>query len=380
MLDKFLIGGYTSDNYTPNNQSEGIYVATLDTEQAKIVSIEPYVKLDNPAFFNFDPANDQHKLVTVLTQNENTGGVGVIDTTADAGKLIDTKMLDQNGVTPAYEAYDAATNRYFWNELSYTVPSYVFLDATRRIIFAANYNTNAVHTFKLDDQWHISEQHNYPIEGSGPEVEQDHAHIHFTRLLPDGRLIVCGLGCDKLFVYDVAENGELTLVTAFSTKPGFGPRQIAIAQKSNHIYVLGEVASRVAVAEYDHDTGRITWLNDYSNIPEGYVGHNGSAAIRLSADEQFLYVTNRGHNSLAVYRIFDDGRQLEKIQQIKTEGVFPRDFSLSKDNHFLLCANQNSNELILYRRDPESGFLSVAQRHIKHDACVRVLEATDFLG
>lgn len=168
MLDKFLIGGYTSDNYTPNNQSEGIYVATLDTDEAKIVSIEPYVKLDNPAFFNFDSNKSNHKLVTVLTKNENTGGVGIIDTTQSEGKLIDTKMLVQKGVTPAYEAYDASTNRYFWNELSYTVPSYVYLDAQRRIIFAANYNTNAVHTFKLDNQWHITSQHNYPIEGSGP--------------------------------------------------------------------------------------------------------------------------------------------------------------------------------------------------------------------
>ena len=131
MLDKFLIGGYTSDNYTPNNQSEGIYVATLDTDEAKIVSIEPYVKLDNPAFFNFDSNKSNHKLVTVLTKNENTGGVGIIDTTQSEGKLIDTKMLVQKGVTPAYEAYDASTNRYFWNELSYTVPSYVYLDAQR---------------------------------------------------------------------------------------------------------------------------------------------------------------------------------------------------------------------------------------------------------
>ncbi|VDG32516.1 Hypothetical protein [Lactobacillus plantarum ZJ316] [Lactiplantibacillus mudanjiangensis] len=378
MLDQFLLGGYTSDNYTPNNQSEGIYVATLDTEKAKITKIELMSQIDNPAFLNFDPV--AKKIVTVCTQNENTGGIAIIDADANQrGKVLSTKMLDRTGVTPAYEAYDAATNRYFWNELSYTVPSYVYLDATRKIVFGANYNTNAIHTFKLGDNWQIKASYRYPIEGHGPQVEQDHAHIHFTRLLPDGRLIVCGLGCDQLLIYDVADDGQLTPVSVFDTKPGFGPRQLAIAQKSNYIYVLGEVASRVGVAEYDHDSGKLTWLGDYDNVPEGYVGHNGSAAIRLSADERFLYVSNRGHNSLAVYQIIDGGRRLEKIQQIKTEGVFPRDFSLSKNNDFLLCANQNTNDLILYHRDVETGYLSVAQRGIKHDACVRVLEATDFL-
>ena len=92
-----------------------------------------------------------------------------------------------------------------------------------------------------------------------------------------------------------------------------------------------------------------------------------------------MYISNRGHNSLTVYKVIDDGKHLEKIQQIKTEGVFPRDFSLSKNGDYLLCANQNTNDLILYKRDTESGYLSVAQKNIKHDACVRVLEATDFL-
>lgn len=374
MLDKFLLGGYTSDSYTANNQSEGIYVATLDTELAKITDISLLAKVENPAFFNYSKTNK--KIATVLTKDDSQGGVAIID--AVSGKTISESYLPkQHG---AYEAYNAAKNLYFWNELPYTVPSYVSIDNDGKALFAANYNTNAIHTYKLDDNYNIIDNHTYPIEGNGPLVEQDHAHIHYTRLLPDGRLIVCGLGCDKLFVYDVSpETAELTPVFELKMRPGFGPRQIAMSHQSNYIYVLGELASRVAVVEYDPQTGKLAFIDDYSNIPEGYAGHNGSAAIRLSSDEKYLYVSNRGHNSLAVHKVLDDGRRLEKIQQIKTEGVFPRDFSLSQDDNFLLCANQNSNELILFKRDPNSGFLSVAQDHIKHDACVRVVEATDFL-
>lgn len=374
MIDKFLLGGYTSDSYTENNQSKGIYVASLDTEKKEITDISLLAEVENPAFFNFSDSGK--KIATVLTKDESQGGVAIIDATS--GKVISENYLPKKH--GSYEAYDAAKNLYFWNELPYTVPSYVSIDSQHKVMFAANYNTNAIHTYKMDDDFNITDSHTYPIEGTGPLVEQDNAHIHFARLLPDGRLIVCGLGCDRLFVYDVNnDTAELTLVYEFEVHAGFGPRQIAMSGKSNYIYVLGELASRVAVIEYDPKTGKLAWINDYSNIPEGYVGHNGSAAIRLSPDEKNLYVSNRGHNSLAVYKVINKGRGLEKIQQIKTEGVFPRDFSLSKDGDFLLCANQNNNELILFNRDSDNGYLSVAQRHIKHDACVRVVEATDFL-
>ena len=93
-----------------------------------------------------------------------------------------------------------------------------------------------------------------------------------------------------------------------------------------------------------------------------------------------MYSSNRGHDSLAVYKVIDNGKHLEKIQTIKTGGVSPRDFDLSKNGDYLLCANQMSHSLVLFKRDTENGYLTVAQTGIKHDACVRVLEATDFLA
>lgn len=375
MKDKFILGGYTEDSYTPHNQSEGMYVATLDTEKKQITDISLLAKVDNPAFLNYSDTDG--KIATVLTRNGNQGGVGIVD--AKSGKLVSASYLPKKH--GSYEAYDAAKNLYFWNELPYTVPSYISIDSEHKVLFAANYNTNAIHTFKMNDDYEIVDSHTYPIEGHGPLVEQDHAHIHFARELPDGRLMVCGLGCDKLFIFDVNfDTAELTLKSAFETKPGFGPRQLAIAKKTNYVYVLGELSSRVGVVEYHPETGKLERIADYSNIPEGYVGHSGSAAIRLSPDEKFLYISNRGHDSLTVYKVLDGGKHLEKIQNIKTEGIFPRDFSISKNGDFLLCANQNTNDLILFERDIKYGYLRIAQKDIKHDACVRVLEATDFLA
>ena len=380
MIDKFLLGGYTSDNYTPNNHSEGIYVASLDTEKEQLTDIKLMVTLDDPAFFNYGLKN--HKIAVVMTKDDSTGGVGIIDVNAKTGtgRLIAEKMLDQS-VKGSYEAYNYFKKLYYWNELRYTVPSYVYLDENRKMVFAANYNTNAIYTWKLDDNYQFITEHRYPIEGRGPKAVQDAAHIHYTRLLPDGRLIVCSLGADKIMIFDVNDDASLSPVSEFHTKAGFGPRQLAFNENTNnYIYVLNEVGSRTGVVKYEPETGLLSQIDDYSNIPEGYAGHNQSAGIRVSADGKFVYASNRGHDSLAVYKVLNGGGHLEKIQTIKTDGVSPRDFDLSKNGDFLLCANQMSNELILFKRDSKEGYLNIVQRDIKHDACVRVLEATDFLS
>lgn len=382
MEDKFLLGGYTADSYTggKHNNSEGIYTATLDTEKGRITGIELLAEAENPAFFNYSIKD--HKLALVMTKDDKTGGVGIIDVDPATGKgeLISESMLDQS-VKGSYEAYNYFDHLYYWNDLKYTVPSYVYLDDKRKMVFAANYNTNAVLTWKLDNQYQFIDSHRYPIEGRGPKAVQDAAHIHYTRLLPDGRLIVCSLGHDRLFIYDVNDDASLRLVYEYETEPGFGPRQLAFNENSNnYIYVLNEVGSKTAVVHYDPVTGHIDRIANYSNIPEGFAGHNQSAGIRVSADGKFVYSSNRGHDSLVVYQVMDGGKHLEKIQTIKTGGVSPRDFDLSKNGDYLLCANQMSNGLVLFKRNPKTGYLSVAQTGIKHDACVRVLEATDFLA
>ncbi|MCO6542375.1 MAG: lactonase family protein [Lactobacillus sp.] len=380
MLDKFLLGGYTSNNYTPNNQSQGIYTATLDTDKGKLDDISLVTQIDDPAFFNYSIKD--HKIAVVMTKNDEIGGVGIIDInpTTGQGKLISESMLDQS-VKGSYEAYNYFDHLYYWNELKYTVPSYVYLDDQRKMVFAANYNTNAIFTWKLDENYNFIQSHRYPIEGRGPKAVQDAAHIHYTRLLPDGRLIVCALGADKIMIFDVNDDASLNQVSEFKTKAGFGPRQLAFnSNTNNYIYILNEVGSKTGVVNYDSQTGKLSRIADYSNIPEGYAGHNQSAGIRVSADGKFVYSSNRGHDSLAVYKVIDEGAHLEKIQTIKTGGVAPRDFDLSKNGDYLLCANQMSNNLVLFKRDTKDGYLSIAQTDIKHDACVRVLEATDFFS
>lgn len=101
-----------------------------------------------------------------------------------------------------------------------------------------------------------------------------------------------------------------------------------------------------------------------STLPKDFDGENGGAAIRISNDGRYLYASNRGHNSIAAFAVAEDGLSIDSIQIISTEGDFPRDFALSPDNNYLVAANQNSDNLTLYRRDSETGLLTMIQKDV----------------
>ena len=120
----------------------------------------------------------------------------------------------------------------------------------------------------------------------------------------------------------------------------------------------------MTVLAYDEADGSFTQKQKVSTLPKDYDGENGGAAIRISNDGRYLYASNRGHNSLAVFAIDEDGSSVEMIQSISTEGDFPRDFALSPDNDYVVAANQNSDNLTLYRRDSQTGLLSMIQKDV----------------
>ena len=129
-------------------------------------------------------------------------------------------------------------------------------------------------------------------------------------------------------------------------------------------YLFGELDSSVTVLTYDEADGSFTQTQKVSTLPKDFDGENGGAAIRVSNDGRYLYASNRGHNSIAVFAIAEDGLSIDSIQTISTEGDFPRDFALSPDNSYVVAANQNSDNLTLYRRDSETGLLSMIQKDV----------------
>ena len=147
-------------------------------------------------------------------------------------------------------------------------------------------------------------------------------------------------------------------------EPGTGPRHLVFHPVHKIAYLFGELDSTVTVLAYDESDGSFTQKQKVSTLPKDFDGENGGAAIRVSNDGRFLYASNRGHNSIAVFAIADDGLSVEMIQSVSTEGDFPRDFALSPDNKYVVAANQNSDNLTLYRRDNASGLLTMIQKDV----------------
>ena len=110
-----------------------------------------------------------------------------------------------------------------------------------------------------------------------------------------------------------------------------------------------------------------------SLLPKDFTGANGGAAVRISPDGRFIYASNRGHNSIVVFALSTDGLTIEKVQTISTEGDFPRDFALDPSGKYVVCANQNSDNLTLYTRNQTDGTLTTVQKDVYAPECVCVL-------
>ncbi|MDA3973806.1 lactonase family protein [Enterococcus thailandicus] len=335
MIEKIILGTYT------RRVSEGIYTIDLDTEKKELSGLTLATKEVSPTYLAKSKAGNLYTVTTV----DGLGGAGAYDS--------------------KYQILNAVTEE--------GAPlCYVAVDETRQLVYGANYHKGEVNVYRILDNGGIEAVESlYHQEETGPHKNQDHAHVHYTDLTPDQRLVVCDLGTDRVYTYDVAENGKLTLAATFVAEPGTGPRHLVFHPTQPIAYLFGELDSTVSVLAYQ-ENGSFEKLQKISTLPEDFTGENGGAAIRISNDGRFLYTSNRGHNSIAVFEISSNGEQLSAIQNISTEGDFPRDFALNSTNEFLVCANQNSDNLTLFTRDAQTGKLTLLQKDIYAPECVCV--------
>ena len=328
MIHKILLGTYT------RRISQGIYQIELDTAAETLNNLELVTKETSPTYL---AKSNEHFLYSVTSQ-ESQGGMSSYD--ADNTFL---NAVTEEGAPPCYVAVDEA----------------------RQLVYGANYHKGELNTYKINSDGSLkaaaSLMHKEP---TGPHKNQDHAHTHYTDLAPDQRLVVCDLGTDRVYSYDVTDNGEVEEVAVYVAEPGTGPRHLVFHPNKKIAYLFGELDSTVSVLSYDEADGSFTQKQKVSTLPKDFNGENGGAAIRISNDGRYLYASNRGHNSIAVFAISEEDQSIELIQSISTEGDFPRDFALSPDNAYVVAANQNSDNLTLYRRDNESGLLTTIQKDV----------------
>lgn len=331
MSENILLGSYT------RRKSEGIYQITLDTESKSLVDLTLIQAENNPTYLGLSNENNLYS-VTVIGED---GGMAAYKQEAD-GKLTLLNAVTEAGAPPCY----------------------VGIDNVRGLVFGANYHRGQVMSYKIqaDDSLTLADKVQH--EGSGPHANQTSAHAHYADLTPDNRLVVCDLGTDGVYTYDVSAEGKLTEVALYQAAPGTGPRHLVFHPNGKVAYLFGELANTVVALGYDAATGTFNTLQTLSTLPSDFTDFNGGAAIRTSADGKFIYASNRGHNSLAVFATANEGTSMELIQLIPTEGDHPRDFALSNTEEFVVVAHQNTDNLTLFSRDAGTGRLTLIEKDV----------------
>lgn len=243
-------------------------------------------------------------------------------------------------------------------------PCYVSLDHAEKAALVANYTGGNVSLLPLTADGQLApltatDLHQDP---TGPHKNQDHAHAHC--IIPDPAnafAFAVDLGTDQVVGYRLnAAQGQLTRLPepAFVAKPGAGPRHLTFQPDGRRAYLINELNSTVTALAYDAATGHFRELQTVSALPAGYAGPNSCADIHVSADGRFLYASNRGHNSIAVFAIEAAQGTLTPVQDVDTQGQTPRNFTLDPSGRLLLVANQNSNSVVSFRVDPATGRLT----------------------
>jgi 6-phosphogluconolactonase len=256
-----------------------------------------------------------------------------------------------------------------------SAPCHLSLDAEGRWLSVVNYGSGSVCTFGLEADGSLGAvvdwiQH----EGRGVRADRQEApHPHSIAADPFSAYhLVPDLGIDKVFVYRLEEGtGRLRQVSAATASAGAGPRHVAYHPQSSVVYVVCELDSTVVAYHFDRSGGRLTELTRVSLLPSGFHGANTAADVHVSPSGKYLYASNRGHDSIACFRIEGNG-QLSALGHVATMGRTPRNFCITPSGRHLLVANQDSDSIVVMCLD-EAGMpqpLGQATR-VKRPVCLK---------
>jgi len=332
-------GTYTS------GKSKGIYVSRFDPRSGKLSEPELATETKNPNFLAVHPMRTSLYAVGEMTdtQGKRSGAVNAYSLDVKTGKLAALNQQSSGGSGPCH----------------------VSVDATGKSLLVANYGSGSVASLPIRTDGNLSEPAS-TIQHIGSSVNpkrQTAPHAHFITPSPDNRFaLACDLGLDKVLIYRLdATSATLTPhQPAFGTsQPGFGPRHLAFSAGGKFIYVINELSLNVSVFAYDTNSGAMNEIQSTSSLPAGYTITEKDSAAHILAhpNGRFVYASNRGHDSIAVFSVEAKTGKLTLIQNESTQGKTPRNFAIDPSGRWLLALNQNSDSVVVFAIDDETGKL-----------------------
>ena len=246
-------------------------------------------------------------------------------------------------------------------------PTFISIHPTGRAAYVANYGSGSITSFSILPGGKLSEPvSHFQNTGKGPKPQQTGPHAHSAVVSPDGNfLLVNDLGADTIYIFriDADQPATLTPHGKWNAKSGSGPRHIAFEPDGRIVYSLNELNSTIDTLTWNAATGSLTIAApSVSTLADDFQGKNAAAEILIAPDARFLYVSNRGEDTVTAFAITPQG--LTFLQRINSGGKTPRHMTLSPDGKYLLAANLDSANVTVFRRDEETGSLASTENSI----------------
>jgi 6-phosphogluconolactonase len=336
----FYVGTYTEEG----SKSKGIYAYRYDAGTHQISSLGLVAETTNPSFVA--PSPDGHFLYAVNElgnyKGPNSGGVSAFSIDRKTGKLTFLNEVASRGADPCY----------------------IVVDKSGKYVLVANYTGGSVAVFPILADGKLGEatafvQHT----GKGPNAErQEGPHAHSIDLSPDQRFaMVDDLGLDELLVYKFdGAKGTLTPNDPPFAKldAGAGPRHFALRPDGKFAYVVAEIGHTVTVFSNDAANGKLQTLQTITTLPKDFKGRNDDAEIQMHPSGKFLYASNRGDDSIAIYAIDESKGMLTAVGIVPTGGKEPRSFEIDPTGTLLFAENQKSDSIVIFKIDQKTGQLT----------------------
>ncbi len=321
--------------------SRGIYLSHLDLETGRLQPPVLAGETTNPSFLAIHPSRPLLYAVGEISgfQGKKTGAVSAFSMDPTSGKL--TLLNQQSSQGPG--------------------PCHVSVDGTGKNVLVANYGGGSIACLPIAADGSLAEA-TCSIQHEGSSINpqrQQGPHAHSINLDAANRFaFVADLGMDKIMVYRFdAAKGLLTPNDPPWTKstPGAGPRHFSFHPNGRFAYVINELHSTVTAMQYDAARGVLAPLQTVSTLPDDFDGKNSTAEVQVHPSGKFLYGSNRGHDSIAVFAIDAATGKLTSVGRVATQGKTPRNFGIDPTGRFLLAANQTTDNVVVFRIDPKTG-------------------------
>jgi 6-phosphogluconolactonase len=340
--NKYLlfVGTYTE------KESKGIYAYRFDPASGELTPLGIAAETTNPSFLAIDRSSRFLYAVNELEKYKgaSSGAVSAFAIDRQTGRLSLLNEVPSRGADPCYVAFDQ----------------------TGKYALVANYTGGSVAVFPVQAGGQIGEPSAF-VQHVGSSLNKERQagpHAHWIQTTADNRFaIAVDLGLDQLLVYRFNPNtGSLTPNTPPNAKlePGSGPRHLSFHPNGKFAYVINELQSTITTFSYQASQGVLHRLNTVSTLPPSFTGANDSAEIHVHPNGNFLYASNRGHDSIALFSIDRTTGELTLADHFSTRGKTPRNFEIDPTGKFLLVANQGTDNIVVFRIDPSNGRLSPA--------------------